>query len=236
MKKSAFLFLLLIFCVSLPLSTVQAEINTYNVKIGEFSKIKVVNDIEVRYVCNPDSAGVAVYTCTDNYADAILFTNKGGTLKISLNTDYTHLSDYLPRITVYSSYLISAENQSKYELEICNLPPSGELSFKQVGNGSISATNLQATKVKGTIATGRGVITLTGETDFATFDMIGTGQILAGDLKAKQVTCNVLGTGSIGCWPIDKLSVKGLASTTVYYKGHPTEIKKSGFAKIEQMP
>lgn len=216
--------------------TAEAETNTYTVTVGEFCKLKVTNDIDVRYVCNPDSAGYAVFTGEDRFADAFIFTNKGGTLKISSNTDYSHLSDYLPEVTVYSTYLISAENSSKNTLEVIGVPPAPEISFKQVGNGAIIADDIKATKVKAKIATGNGSVSLSGECDEASFDMVGTGRINADMLEAVNVNCTVFGTGSIGCWPIDTLKVKGLASTTVYYKGNPSEIKKTGAAKIERMP
>lgn len=214
---------------------IKAATTTYAINVGEFSKLKVTNDIDVRYVCNPDSAGYAVFTAEDKYADAFLFSNKGGTLKISSNTDFS-TNEFLPEVTVYSTYLISVENSSKKTLEIIDMPAAPELSFKQVGNGAIIAENLKATKIKAKIATGNGSITLFGECDEAVLEMVGTGRINADMLEALYVNCKVFGTGSIGCWPIEKLNVKGLASTTVYYKGVPAEIKKTGAAKIEPMP
>lgn len=214
---------------------IKAATTTYAINVGEFSKLKVTNDIDVRYVCNPDSAGYAVFTAEDKYADAFLFSNKGGTLKISSNTDFS-TNEFLPEVTVYSTYLISVENSSKKTLEIIDMPAAPELSFKQVGNGAIIAENLKATKIKAKIATGNGSITLLGECDEAVLEMVGTGRINADMLEALYVNCKVFGTGSIGCWPIEKLNVKGLASTTVYYKGVPAEIKKTGAAKIEPMP
>lgn len=236
MKQSIRSIASLLMCVVLACGLAAAKINTYTVKVEEFSKIKVINNVEVNYVCNPDSAGYAVFTCEDRFADAFLFTNKNGTLKIAINTDYNHLSDYLPPVTVYSTYLVSAENQSIHPLTIESIIPCPEISLTQVGNGSITANDLKATKVKARIATGKGVITLSGEADKAVFEMVGTGRIIADELMADEVTCKTFGTGSIGCWPIEKLYVKGMGSTTVYYKGSPTQIKKAGIAKIEPMP
>ncbi len=236
MKRTTLIFLLVALCLTAYSTKARADINTYTLQVGEFSKLKVVNDLEIKYVCNADSAGLAVFTCSNRFADAFLFENKNGKLKISVNTDYSHLSDQLPEVTVYSTFLVSAENQSKYTLNISSVAPCPEISFKQIGNGAIDAENLKATKVKATIATGNGVITLSGEADAAKFEMVGTGKIIADELCAEEVSCTVFGTGSIGCWPIDKLSVKGMGSTTVYYKGSPAVIKKSGIAKIEAMP
>lgn len=234
MKKNLYVFYLLL-CFSLFPFVGRSETDTYRVNVGEFSKLKVVNDINVKYVCNPDSAGVAVFTCDSRFADGFLFVNKNGTLKISLNTDYTHLSDYMPALTVYSTFLTSAENQSKYDLDLIGVVPCPEISVKVVGNGAINANNLKATKIKASLTTGNGTVTITGESDFAEYEMLGTGRIIAQDLKAETVNCKVFGTGSISCWPIETLHVKGLGSTTVYYKGDPMTIKKSGIAKIEPL-
>lgn len=236
MKRTAFLTTLVAFCIAICAGSIHADINTYTIHVGEFSKLKVNNDIEVNYVCLPDSAGFAVFTCDDRFADAFLFDNKNGTLKISSNTDYERLNNDLPIVTVYSTYLVYAENQSKYTLNIKKVAPCPQVTFKQVGNGAINVEEVKATKVKATIATGNGIINLSGEADKASYEMVGTGKIIADDLCAEEVTCTVFGTGSIGCWPIEKLNVKGLGSTTVYYKGNPSVIKKTGIAKIEQMP
>lgn len=223
-------------CALLFAATLHAEVNTYTIRVDEFSKLKVLDDIAVNYVCDADSAGYVSFECEDSFADAFLFTNKGGTLKVQIHTDYTDKADQLPVVKVYSTYLTSAENQSKHTLTLSNITPCPEISLKQVGNGSIVADDLKATKVKAKISTGNGVISLSGDCDFASFDMVGTGKIIADELMSDEVSCTIFGTGSIGCWPIEKLHVKGMGSTTVYYKGTPRTIKKSGIAKIEQMP
>ena len=48
--------------------------------------------------------------------------------------------------------------------------------------------------------------------------------IQADDLRAQNVSINCSGTGSVGVWGVEKLSIFGMGSTSVYYKGHP-EIK-----------
>lgn len=225
-----------LICALAVSEALMAEVNTYTVKVGEFNKLKVLDNIETEYVCNPDSAGYVSYECEDRLADVFLFTNKGGTLKLQVHTEYAHLTESLPKVRVYSTYLTYAENQSIYNMTLRDVPPGPEFSVKLVGNGSITADDIKATKVKARIETGNGTISISGDCDFATFTMAGTGKILADELMADDVTCKVFGTGSIGCWPVDKLHVKGLGSTTVYYKGSPREIKQTGIAKIEKMP
>lgn len=65
--------------------------------------------------------------------------------------------------------------------------------------------------------------------------MVGTGTISADRLEADVVQCKILGSGSIGCWPLQKLNVRGIGSTKVYYKGDP-QVKKSGGGKLYPLP
>lgn len=210
-----------------------ADINEYTVEVGEFSKLKVINDIDVVYKCVPDSAGKAVFVAEDSLADAYLFTNKNGTLKIEKYTDFATVE--VPQVTVYSNFLTSVENSSQKNVEVVSVASCPEFSVKQIGNGSVTVDNIEATKVNAKVATGKGRITIQGECTRVSLSMVGTGTIQADSLEADEVSCSVFGTGSIGCWPVDKLSVKGLASTTVYYRGTPKTIKKTGFAKVEPL-
>ena len=50
-------------------------------------------------------------------------------------------------------------------------------------------------------------------------------------MRAEIVNCKIIGSGSIGCWCLSKLDVRGIGSTKIYYKGTP-EIKKVGGGKL----
>ena len=55
--------------------------------------------------------------------------------------------------------------------------------------------------------------------------------IQADGLEAQSVKCSVLGTGSIGCWAVDNLDVRGIGTTKIYYRGEP-KVKKVGGARL----
>ncbi|MDE6787366.1 MAG: DUF2807 domain-containing protein, partial [Muribaculaceae bacterium] len=55
--------------------------------------------------------------------------------------------------------------------------------------------------------------------------------IQADRLEAVNVNCKMLGNGSIGCWPVEKLKIMGIGNTKIYYKGSP-EIEKKGGGKL----
>ncbi len=208
-----------------------SQTHLFGVKVGEFDRLKVSDKIDVVYGNHPDSIGYAYFECDNKVADALIFTNKKGTLKIQVTTDYVNSLE-LPQIRVYSKFLCEAENTSDGTLYIKELASGSEFKARVVGNGKIVADGVNAHEVEAKIDTGNGSVVLSGECSKAKYKMCGTGTIQADGMKATEVHCSILGTGSIGCWPEDLLKVKGIGSTKIYYKGNPNTIKKSGGGNI----
>ena len=202
----------------------------YKVNVGQFDKIQLSDNINVVYSCVPDSSGYAAYTSERNMADAYIFTNKKGTLKISVSEEYTD-KDNLPTVRVYSDFITGVENSSKSLLHVDLGFSTPTFSIKLVGNGKIVVNNVRSNELSATIATGNGTIAVNGKCDKASFKMVGTGVIQADGLEATSVKCTNMGTGTIGCWATKTLDVRGIGSTKVYYKGNP-EIKKVGGGKV----
>lgn len=213
----------------------QAQImERYKVEVGQFDKLKVTDNVNVVYRCLPDSSGYIQYVGSKEFADAFIITPKNGTLKIQVSTEDVGNPD-LPTLFVYSDFLTSVENSSSFSVTVENPAPCAEFSVKEIGNGSITVENLKANVVKATIATGKGTVNISGKCQEAEFKMVGTGVISADRLEANDVKCLILGSGSIGCWPVEKMSVKGIGSTKIYYKGDPV-VKKSGGGKVFRLP
>lgn len=214
---------------------VTARGEKYTLETGAFEKIKVTTNINVVYRCNPDSTGMAWYDGRPGMDDIFyLDIKKDGTLKIQLTDAYWGKPD-LPTLHVYSDYLSSVENSSDLNLTVENLVPGASFSANQIGNGSIIVEGIKFNNVSAAVTTGNGSVTLSGSCVNANFRMVGAGLISADRLQALNVKCTILGTGSIGCWPIDNLTVKGLGSTKIYYKGKPN-IKKTGGGKLYELP
>lgn len=228
MKRFLFLFAF----IGLSLSLIAER---YSLNIGEFQKIRVTTNVNVFYHCKADSTGIAWYDA-DRGKDNIFYleVNKDGALKIQVTDAYWGKTD-LPVLHVYSDFLSSVENSSDMELIVENLTPCASFSANQIGNGTIIAENIRCNNVSASITTGNGTVNLSGKCVNASFRMVGAGLIAADRLQAENVKCSILGTGSIGCWPIDNLNVKGLGTTKIYYKGKPN-IKKTGGGKLFELP
>lgn len=222
---------LILLCVSiLCISGISLNAETYRLDVGQFNRLKISDNVNVIYRCLEDSTGMAVFEGDRRFADAFIFSNSGGQLRIQVNTEDVNDPE-LPTVYVYSDYLTSVENGSEFTLTVETPHSCPEFKATQVGNGTVIVENITATEVKGTLATGNGRVILSGECQKANLSMVGTGLIQADRLKARDVQCSILGSGTIGCWPTSFLKVRGLGSTKIYYKGSP-KIKKSGGGKL----
>ncbi|MBO5052779.1 MAG: DUF2807 domain-containing protein [Muribaculaceae bacterium] len=207
----------------------------YSLNIKDFSEIDVIDGINVIHKCNSDSAGIVTFVSTDDIAHRILFSNNKNKLKIELVTDGAVIKN-LPTITVYSSFLGKAENSGDSTLIVENPVPASSFKACITNNGTLIVHNVHATQVDAKIETGRGHIVIDGKASSVKLTNVGKGTLEAGNLKADEVSCIVLGTGPIDCYATEKLIVKGMGSNRIYVKGHPKEIvNRTIGAKIEQV-
>lgn len=213
--------------------TIKAE--TYTVEIGQFEKLKVNGNIAVIYKNLPDSTGLARYEApAGNEGLFLLSTKNDGQLKVEPSDDKWGSQD-LPVICVYSDFLTSLESYTDRTVDVVNPAPCPSFNVNQVGNGTITIDNLKCNNLTASITTGNGSIFLSGTCGNANYRMVGAGLISADRMRADNIKCRILGTGSIGCWPIDNLNVTGLGTTKIYYKGSPN-IKKKGGGKLFELP
>lgn len=222
------MFFMSLLCIAA--SANSQEVETYSYKLGLFNAVKVLDNVNVAVKCNPDSTGYATFRTSKALASAPMFSLNKGCLKVQIATDYINRSD-LPTICLYSESVNWVENSSTCSLTIENPGPSPFFKAILMGNGSIIVDNIKSTEVNAAVISGNGTITLTGEAGKCTYKMVGTGVIQADDLKCQQAVCKIMGTGAIGCYALDKIDVRGLGATKIYYKGNP-KIKKVGGGKI----
>jgi len=227
-------YLISLTALSVSLFCAAADINEYQFNVGQFDRIKLIDNVNVIYRCKPDSTGIATFTAEPEFSDAFILTNNGKCLKIQVNIEDVNKPN-LPTLYVYSDFITSVENSSNFPLIVENPQPCPEFKAVQIGNGSITVNDLKSNKVSASILAGKGTINISGATQTAVFRMMAAGSILADRLKANTVICHIFGAGNIGCWPVDLLNAKGVGSTKIYYKGTP-EIKKKGSPKIYQLP
>lgn len=208
----------------------------HEVSIGDFTELKVSDNLNVVYSNNPDSLGMAQYTIANDRASAIIFSNnKKGVLTVQISPDYEKETSF-PVIYVYSPYLQTIKNASDSTIRVEKMTPCPEFKLVTTGNGKIVANEVNATKVVCEQITGKGIIVIGGKCQSGQFKVLGSGEILADALECANVNCNIMGTGTIGCRTPGILSVKGMGSGKVYYYGTPHEIKTSQIGSIKVIP
>ena len=108
-------------------------------------------------------------------------------------------------------------------------------SLKMDCSGATDA-NLDLTVTKLAIdCSGAGVLEIKGTTEELVFEGSGATSLDAKELQATRVKVDVSGTGSAEVWATTELDADVSGTSSVRYKGSPTNIKsdKSGLASIE---
>lgn len=226
--------LLPLLAILLAAFTMNAQSEVYTVNVGQFSKLRITDNVNVVYRFNPDSTGMAQYRGAKEFADAFILTPKTGKLRIQVSTEDVGKPD-LPTLYVYSDFLTEVESTSALTVNVESCAPCAEMKLTLTGNGTLSAENVKANVVKAFLRTGNGTINISGRARDAVYRMLGTGIIQADRLEAEKVQCKILGTGTIGCWALQNLNVSGIGSTKIYFKGEPL-VKKTGGGKVYSLP
>ena len=81
MKKSLIsLFLLVVASLA-----ASAQVSRHEINVGDFNRLSLVDNINVEYRCNADSAGIAVLKCTPEVLQGLIFTkNNSGRLSLQI--------------------------------------------------------------------------------------------------------------------------------------------------------
>lgn len=223
--------------VSFCFATAQ-NLTRFEADIQDFTELKVSSHINVNYVANADSVGKAVFYTTPERASEISFVNNKKKLNIEFTTKGTKMAD-APTVTVYSRYLTLVENHADSLIRLVKVNPGPELKLRIIGSGRIAAPQVDFNEVSASITTGNGTIAVGGRCSVANLTSHSTGTIQADNLKAEVVKCKLVGTGEIGCWPVDELKVSwSLGSGTILYRGEPKKItnKAPNGIKLKQLP
>ena len=234
MMKKALISLIWMIAVTL---VAGAQVSRHEVKVGNFSRLMLLDDINVNYRCNADSAGLAVFTCNQETADHLIFgLSDKGRLSIQVDDEYER-QGHLPTITLYSSSLDEVENSGDSILRISGLPPMKSFKARLIDNGKIIVRGVRASQLELQILSGKGKIIADGSCDDLSLRLVGTGEIQADEVQAVNVSCRIMGTGTMGCnVGGGTLKVSGSGTGKVYYKGKPSKVTVRKLGTIRAIP
>ena len=217
--------------------TVCAQGTRHEVKVGNFSRLVLLDDINVNYRCNADSAGMVVFTCPQEVANHLIFSlSDKGRLSIQVDDEYERQGN-LPTLTLYSSSLDEVENSGDSTMRVSGLPPMKSFKVRLTDNGKLIVRNVRTSQLELQLLSGKGTIIADGICDQLSVRLIGTGEIQADKVEAGSVTCRIMGTGSIGCDVHGgELKVSGSGTGKVYYKGNPSKVTVRKLGTIKAIP
>lgn len=232
--KRVIINMLLMVAVTMAAS---AQVVRHEMKVGNFSRLVLTDNINVNYYCNADSAGIAViHGEQDAYKHLLFNLNDKGRLSIQVEDEFERRG-HMPTITIYSSSLDEAENAGDSTLRISGLPPMKAFKVRNIDNGKVIAKGLRASKLELQILSGKGKIIADGSCDDLAIRLIGTGEIQADNVVATAVSCRIMGTGNIGCNVNGgELKVSGSGTGKVYYKGSPSKVTVRKLGTIKAIP
>lgn len=213
--------------VSMAATAEELVLSRYELSVGDFTELSVVDGLNVNYKCNPDSAGTIVFETTAAVADQILFeNNKKGRLSIEKQFHAENEMVWgLPDIMVYSRFLTSVTNSGDSTVRVISVKPTINFKATVIGNGRLIVSDIDCVKFDGSIKTGNGTLVASGRCDEASLVNTGVGAIQADRLQAQNATCRFFGSGTTGVWATDSLIIKGMFPGKLYYKGEPKKLK-----------
>lgn len=201
--------------------------------VDRFQQIRVVGPVNVDCVYNPDSVGyIKVYADEMDYLPWVMASTKGDKLKIhmilpdDMRQGNVPVPPNLPNVKVYTNYLTGVSNEGDSIVRVMtstNVP-----SFKALlmGNGYMSIRGIDTEKLTVGLLSGNGTLAVHGRANSAVVKMAGVGTIEADGLEADKAKVVLVGTGNIGVWVKNKLTIRGTGPGTVYLKGAPEVVKK----------
>lgn len=232
--KKALISMILLVVASLSTS---AQVSRHVIEVGDFTRLSLVDNINVVYRCLPDSAGLAVINCTPEELQGLIFSRPSSN-RLNLQVDdRLEKRGGLPTLTIYSSTLEETDNAGDSTLRITKLPPLKNFKARMIDNGKIILYNVKASKLELQILSGKGKIIADGTCDDLAVKLVGTGEIQADNVGATNVTCRIMGTGRIGCNVLGgELKVSGSGTGKVYYKGTPSKVTVRKLGTIKAIP
>ncbi len=201
-------------------------------KVDRFQQIRVVGPVNVDCVFNPDSVGyIKVFAAEKSQLPWIEASTKGDKLRIQLNLPddmrqgTVPTPQNLPNVKVYTNYLTGVSNEGDSIVRVMTSTNVPTFKARLIGNGYMSVRGIDTEKLTVELLSGKGTLAIHGRANYEMVNMAGVGTIEADGLEAETAKVVLVGTGSIGVWVKDKLTIRGTGPGTVYLKGAP-EIRK----------
>ena len=181
-----------------------SALGRHEMNIGDFESLEVIDNVNVDYYCNADSAGKFVLYCTAEQANGFILSNNGkGKFTIQLTAEQEDRPD-IPRAVVYSSarsaggVFVHQEHAGQLQRPFLGVIV-GALAVSILGTGVIDAKQVIAHDVRCKL-TGTGTARCHVDGGELRVKGIGTGKVL---YRGTPSQVKVKKMGSVKAVPIE---------------------------------
>lgn len=247
------ILLLLPGCFPMQMVEGDGQLVNHQITITDYDELYAENAVmTIEYIQEDTAPYLQVTTDQNIYEMYEFFIKDGHKLMIRPKKEYRRSYTFRPtefKVITNSRNLKEAGISGNIEFH-ANSPLAGnELELKLAGSGSINlhdtvtvdrlkisiAGSAEATanalfvdNIKGEIA-GSGTMNLGGNGGKVKFQIAGSGDIHAYDLRMNEVDCEIAGSGDIEVYARDRIHSKIAGSGTIHYKGNPTDTHNDSF-------
>lgn len=225
---------------------------TKEVKVDNFTEIKLTGSPDVIYTQSPGKAKVEIYG-SDNIVDLIETYVKDGALIVQFKSNTQINNSGKLEVRVNSAQLNRVNITGSGDVTFANgIKGTDNLTLSIQGSGDIGGTNITCQNLSIAIQgsgdiqlneiassftkvaiSGSGDIELNGKSKKAEYSVSGSGDISAEGLMVEDLSARVSGSGDIKCYATTTLKAHVGGSGDIEYKGNPqVESSRKGVHKL----
>jgi len=202
----------------------------YEINVGEFNRIKVEGNCEIRYYAAPSNivtlevqSNLREYFVVDVQNNELIVRTTKNISKSSTPV-LTVSTPALNSLTISGECTFNANDKIKTDTFILTISGAGE------GKAELEVNNLKA-NISGACS-----FELSGKADNADISMSGAGEFKAFSLQVREATVGFSGAGAIKINCSEKLSINANGAGSIEYKGSPSiSLNKNGLVSIKKV-
>ena len=204
----------------------------YEIRVGEFSGVKIEGQCEIRYYAAPSD--VVLLEVQPNLREYFLIEVINDDLVISTSERINFNAGNNPVITVSSPVLNRLNIAGVSTFTAYDKIITDSFDFRLSGAGGCKA-ELDVNNLYVDMS-GTGSFELSGTADTATLNLSGAGNLDALSLQTREAKVGISGVGNVGISCSENLTIDANGMGSVEYKGDPSiNINRGGMVNVEKV-
>ncbi len=231
-----------------------ANVQTQAVNVGDFNQVQVEGTFITVHYSQTSTAPQMQVTTDKNIFDIYTFEVKRSTLVVKPKRRYKnrHIRPTQFEVTISSTALKKVSLSGAIKFEIDAPLQTDEMKIEEAGNCFINFTdNVLANVISVSMAgnsgieglkvnsrelncemAGKGIANLAGVVQKSKFDIAGSGEVNALDLRVDKLECNIAGNGNMQITVEKSLNADLMGNAHISYRGNPSEVKHNSMGSV----